>query len=538
MIVSLLAAVLAISGEPAAVRAVPRLTQTEHVPAIVVDRQAALVGQPAPSATLELAISLPLRDEAGLQATLAAMYDPRSPSFRRYLSVAEFTARYGPSAGDYASLVRFALTHNLHPHGFAANRHVLDVAGSVGDVERAFHVKIGVYADPARRRTFFAPDREPTLDLAVPVLHVSGLDDYDVPVNHLVHAASMDATKPTGSGPFGSFVGSDIRAAYYGGTALAGTGQTVGLFEFGSYNIDDVKAYFASLGQRLSVPIVAVSLNGVNPNCRGVCNDGEQALDIEESVSMAPGLERLVFYTGANDVSILNAMAVDDSSKQLSCSWGWTPNALVIDPIFEEFAAQGQSFLVATGDDGYHLKRGAVWPADDQYVTAVGGTALTTAGPGGPWLSETGWVDSGGGPSPDGIRLPAYQAPFVTRQNGGSTRWRNVPDIAGDAAVDNYSCYSSTCTTGNGGTSFAAPLWAGYIALVNQFAAALNEPSVGFLNPALYALGGSSEYPRLFHDEVSGYNGKYRAVPGFDLVTGFGSPNGDALIGALARGGQ
>jgi kumamolisin len=251
---------------------------------------------------------------------------------------------------------------------------------------------------------------------------------------------------------------------------------------------------------------------------------------------MAPGLRQLVVYVGRHPVSILNQMAVDNTSKQLSCSWGWHPDVAELDPIFEEFAAQGQSMLVATGDYGYQLKKGAVWPADDQLVTAVGGTDLTTAGPGGAWKNEIGWKYSGGGPSPDGIALPAYQIPFINAQNGGSTTLRNVPDIAGDANTDNYSCYDGGCFTGNGGTSYAAPIWAGYIALANELADALDEPPIGFLNPAVYRIGGRPVYPSLFHDEVVGYNGRYSAIAGFDLVTGFGSPYGEALIDALARG--
>jgi kumamolisin len=111
-----------------------------------------------------------------------------------------------------------------------------------------------------------------------------------------------------------------------------------------------------------------------------------------------------------------------------------------------------------------------------------------------------------------------------------------VPDIAGDAAVDNFSCYDGRCYTGNGGTSYAAPLLTGFIALANQYAAAIGQPPIGFLNPVLYRIGGAKNYPRAFHDEVKGFNGLYSAEPGFDLVTGFGSPDGSALIEALAAG--
>jgi kumamolisin len=507
----------------------------------VSDGSAAFLRYAAPSLPMELAIELPLRNGDQLAALIGEMYDPASPLYRRYLTVPEFAAAFGPAVGDYESLIRFASANGLRVHRPAANRLVLDLDGTVAAVERAFHTKIAIYRHPAEARTFFAPDREPALALGVPVLHISGLDDYALPVSHLVRGPEPEANAspsppPTGSGPGGNFIGSDVRAAYYGGTALTGTGQSLGLFEYAGYDLDDVSAYFTAVGQTSTVPIVGVSVNGANLGCRLPCDDSEQVLDIEEALSMAPGLEQLVVYVGHSDVSILNQMASDDTSKQLSCSWGWTPDEVELNPILEEFAAQGQSFLVATGDYGYQLAKGAVWPADEQLATAVGGTDLTTTGPGGAWEAETGWYYSGGGPSPDHIPLPAYQAPFVNQRNMGSRKVRNVPDIAGDAKTDNFSCYDGKCYTGNGGTSYAAPLWAGYVALANELAAALDRPPVGYLNPTLYELGASPAYHDVFHDETTGYNGRYFAVRGFDLVTGFGSPDGDALIKALARG--
>jgi kumamolisin len=533
--VAVIAALLAAG----ALKAAPVPAMTLHVPASVADGSALRIGAPPAMQPLELSISLPLRNEPSLRALISDLYDPASPSFRHYLSVADFTARFGPTAADYRLLLNFAAAHNLHQRQYAANRRLLDVQASVGDVESAFHVKLGLYRKRGETRTFLAPDREPTVDLAVPILHISGLENETPPHPHLVrdgHPTPLQSPAGTGSGPGGQFIGSDIRAAYYGGAALTGAGQSVGLLEYAGYNIADVQNYFTQVNQPLSVPINGVSLNGVSLNCTGNCDDAEQALDIEEAISMAPGLAQLVFYVGSNDVSILNQMAVDNTSKQLSSSWGWTADPAALDPIFEEFAAQGQTFVDATGDDGYHLLQDAVWPADDQNVTAVGGTDLTTTGPGGAWSSETGWSGSGGGPSPDGIALPSYQAPFITHKNGGSRKLRNVPDVAGDANTDNYSCYDGGCYGGNGGTSYAAPLWAGFIALVNQQAASSGKQPVGFLNPIIYTTGDKWNYKKVFHDERSGYNGRYTAIRGFDLVTGFGSPAGQPLIDALVRG--
>ena len=112
--------------------------------------------------------------------------------------------------------------------------------------------------------------------------------------------------------------------------------------------------------------------------------------------------------------------------------------------------------------------------------------------------------------------------------------YRNGPDVAGEANFDYYVCADQTTCTANyyGGTSFAAPMWAGYIALVNQQALINGGSHVGFINPAIYNIGLSSNYNSDFHDVVSGSNG-YSATTGYDLVTGWGSPNGTGLLNAL-----
>ena len=168
-------------------------------------------------------------------------------------------------------------------------------------------------------------------------------------------------------------------------------------------------------------------------------------------------------------------------------------------------------------------------------MTAVGGTDLTTNGAGGSWKSETGWNGSAGMPSRNGVVIPSYQQlpGVIDPANHGSTTLRNIPDVAAEANTNQYSCWDGACSGGNGGTSYAAPQWAGFTALVNQQAVTDGKPTVGFLNPALYALGVGSTYDSDFHDVISGSNGKYSAVGGYDLVTGWGSFNGPNLLNAL-----
>jgi kumamolisin len=190
-------------------------------------------------------------------------------------------------------------------------------------------------------------------------------------------------------------------------------------------------------------------------------------------------------------------------------------------------AAQGQTVFVATGDDGSGTPGDVVWPADDPYVVAVGGTDLTTKSAGGPWQSETGWNGSAGSPSKNGIPIPSYQKlpGVINSSNKGSTTLRNYPDVSAEANTNQYSCYDGGCYTGNGGTSYAAPQWAGYLAMINQQRVAAGQATAGFINPELYRAGVGKSYDSYFHDITSGNNGGYNAVTGYDLVTGWGSPN-------------
>jgi subtilase family serine protease len=514
--------------------AAQHLTLTAHVPPEVARGQAVRIGDLPAAERLPLAVSLPLRNEADLDRFLEQLYDPASSNYHRYLSVEEFTGRFGPAQQDQDALVSFLEANGLTVTRTRANRMVVDVEGPVASIEKAFHVNLGVYQHPEEPGAFYAPDREPTLDLDVPVLHITGLDDFAPPQAKLIR--SVPDSQGTGSGPHGQFVGSDMRAAYYGSGPLTGAGQSVGLLEYGGYEISDVQRYFQNLNQPLNVPVVGVSLNGVPLSCEPPkCDDSEQVLDIEMAISMATGLSQVVVYVGRSDVSIFDQMAADNTSKQLSVSWGWRDDESSLDPIFKEMAAQGQSVFVASGDFGSRTPASSVWPADDPYITSVGGTDLTTDGPGGPWLSETGWRYSAGMPSKNNVPIPGYQRlpGVVNSSNGASPVLRNIPDVAAEANTNQYSCWDGFCSGGNGGTSYAAPQWAGFTALLNQQALANGGTTAGFLNPALYLLAVGSNYHTAFHDTTSGSNGQYSAVAGYDLVTGWGSFTGANLMSAL-----
>ena len=523
---------------------------TRHVRQETLNGQAPLIGHVSPTQSMRLVLVLPHRNQAGLDSLLQELYDPSSPSFRKFLTVEEFTEKFGPSQEDYDAVIRFAKANGLTVVGTSRNRMNVDVTGSVASIEKALHVSLGLYQHPTEKRTFFAPDREPTPDAGVQLWRVAGLDNFATPKPALVRrdakTAAVHSNATTGSCPGKSFCGSDMRAAYYGGT-LTGTGQSLGLFELIGTDLTDLSTYFSNIGQTNNVTVTLKSVDTQSTSCKEPnCDDTEQTLDMTQAISMAPGMSGLTMWIGTgalsgqtiDDAGILNGMATANPLQaQLSCSWAWKPtDNTTDDPYFQEFAMQGQNFFVAAGDSGTWTSSGFHWPADDPYVVSVGGTDLDTTGAGGAWASETGWEDTGGGIGPDDFPIPSWQTTAAAGCAKCSKSFRNGPDVAANANFTFYVCADQTTCTENlyGGTSFAAPMWAAYLALTNQ-QYLLNgaTKTLGFINPALYTIGGSSSYDTDFHDITSGGNTDGTTV-GYDLSTGWGSPNGAALLTALA----
>jgi len=542
---------------------------------------------------LDLAIGLPLRNREELTNLLQELYQPANANFRHYLTPDQFASKFGPSREDYQKVIDFAESHGLIVRGTHPNRTLLDVAGSVADIEKAFHIHMLVYQHPVEARTFFAPDVEPSLDLDTPVLAISGLDNYvrPHPQIHLSGTSAQPRVRPLGgggsggggsggSGAGGTYFGYDFLSAYAPGVALNGTGQSIGLFELGGYSSEDISDYLTETGLP-RVPLQNILIDGFDGDDNNVDYAVEVTSDIEMAISMATNLNSVLVYEGPapqdepplgtnyiQDASttaqindVLNRMATDDLAKQLSCSYGMDINLSTVQ-IFQQYAAQGQSFFLASGDGGAY-PAAVDEPADDPYITVVGGTTLSTTGP--PdvsWTSETVWLTpasytidpitftliyipeeaSGGGVSL-AYGIPPWQQGISMTANQGSTTMRNLPDVAMVAnnvdVVWGNDYYGISLDNAAAGTSLAAPLWAGFVALVNQQAAANGQHPIGFVNPALYAIGKSTNYQSCFHDITAGGNTnsssptKYWATAGYDLCTGWGTPIGANLIQAL-----
>jgi subtilase family serine protease len=547
-------------------QAQPQSLLTRHVREEIVSGRAQFVGQLPATQTLRFDIVLPLRDRAGLQSFVQEVQDPASPFHHQFLTPQEFTARFGPTQEDWDALVAFAKASGFEIISGTREERDLRLSGTVANIERAFHVTMGTYHDLTEDRTFFAVDREPTVDLPFQLWHITGLDNDSKPhpmyvkKSDYAKAHGIDANKvvshaTTGSGPSASFLGSDMRAAYYGGTALTGSGQNIALFEFAGTDLSDLSTYYKNVGQTEPYTPTLISTGGYGTSCvdsgGSACDDTEQTLDMTQAMGMAPGSTMLYMYVcgdvlasgsgNISDTACISAMvstAAAPLSKQISCSWGWTPaDPSTLDPYFEQMASQGQNFFAASGDSSAWSASNEAWPADDANIVSVGGTDLTTSSAAGPWKSETAWADSGGGISPDSIPIPSWQklSGVITSSNRGSTTLRNGPDVSANANFTFYVCADQTTCTANdyGGTSFATPMWAGYLALANEQAAS-NGDTIGFIDPIIYPAALTSSYGTYFHDITSGSCGTYSGITGYDLCTGWGSPNSTGIINLLA----
>lgn len=522
--------------------------QNKHRALMALPDRSVRIGRVPSSNEIDISLGLPLRNQDRLNRYLESLYTPGSSNYRRYLKPQEFIDKFGPTTGDYQAVLQFANDNGLTVVGQYANRTLLRVRGRVDRIELALQTHLYHYQHPTEDRLFFAPDSVPTPNRRIPFSGVSGLSSLNPPRPMSLHPASLipsrNANPATGSDSTGLYIGTDFRNAYLPGVTLNGAGQRLALVEFDGYYPKDITRYLqrAKLG---AITLTNIPTTGYVTNI-GV-NNLEVALDIEMAICMAPGLDSVLVYEGLSPLDQLTQIADDNLAHQISCSWYWSDpgERTVLQGILQRFAAQGQTFLTASGDSGAWLSDIGD-PIDSPWVTAVGGTILRTTGGGGPYASEIVWnwspsypYASGGGIS-TAYPLPSWQASVGAALGGASTNSRNIPDVA-LVADSVFVYYGNGANGGVGGTSASAPLWAGMIALVNQQSAAAGLPPVGFINPLLYQIGGSTNYARAFHDITVGKNSlvtnanqPYVARPGYDLCTGWGSPRGTALINLLS----
>jgi kumamolisin len=463
---------------------------------------------------------------------------------RDYWTRETFANARGADPDDLGRIEQFAASHGLTVVESSPERRTVLLQGPAGYACAAFNVELSRYSHPRgdfRGRTGFVS--VPT-ELAPLVDGVFGLDDR--PQAHAQFKIADPAAVTA------SYTPSQV-AALYDFPAATGAGECVALIELGGgYTAADLDSYFARLG--LTTPsVIAVPVDGGANTPTGDANgpDGEVMLDIEIVGAIAQAARIAVYFAPNTDQGFIDAVttAVHDPTNRpsvISISWGgpessWTAQAQqALDQAFADAASLGITVCVAAGDngagDGVSDGRAHVdFPASSPHALACGGTRLQQTGP--ESISETVW-NSGGGATGGGISdtfpLPSWQAnanvpPSI---NSDHRIGRGLPDVAADAdPTTGYQIEVDNQQATIGGTSAAAPLWAALTALVNE---ELGSP-VGYLTPILYATTAAAQ---ALNDVTSGDNALdgapgYTAGPGWDACTGFGSPNGQALLQAL-----
>lgn len=464
---------------------------------------------------------------------------------RKYFDRKTLEGLYKTSNADIALLSEFSTAFNLIWVGSCGAERLQKFIGSVADMERAFGTQL------LRYKYFFGEYRGRVGELSVPIKFarviqaVFGLD------NRRQSKPFVDGSGAQQAAMADSLVAALIKR-YDFPQNLNGAGETIGLIEFGGrFSPSDYHTYFQQ--QQVSPePIVkfvgTANMFGVSPS-----DDEEVALDVEVAGEVAPGATFVVYFAPNTDKGWVDGLCAavfdkENSPTILSVSWGetedqWAPDTrLAVNQLLQQAAQLGMTICAASGDDGCAPDtKGFVrvtFPASSPYVLACGGTAFLDD------TVEVVWNDglqgaSGGGESdvlarPDWQKIPPLppEQPPVPRR-AGSSDGRLLPDVAGLAARL-YAVYiGGGYRNGRGGTSAAAPLWAGLIARLNQQLRSTNR--VGYLNPLLYA---SISLQKTFSDVQGGDNAPsggagYKAGQGWDRCTGWGTPSGNKLLQAL-----
>jgi kumamolisin len=492
-------------------------------------------GNVAAAKKMSVTVSLAVRDQAGLKSFLKQVADPKSPQFKHYLTVKQFAARFGATDATVAKVTAYLKSQGLAVGEVTANHLAVTATGTAAQIEKAFATSLATYHDAKAKRDYFANTAAPKVPatFAADVVDVSGLNDYAVH-SHFDHRNT--AVRPSATPHASAGLDPTTGKAAYDLTSLnssgyTGKGSTIGLVEFSAFSQSDITAYDSNYGLSVSKPTV-VKVSGGTTDTSG---QDEVDLDIEVIQALAPGATIKV-YEAPNSTAgdeALYAKLVSDNVPIVSISWGQAESGTTDaqrtadDNTYQEASAQGQSYYAASGDSGSDDAgdggTSVDYPASDPYVTGVGGTTLSTNSDGS-YAGETAWSGSGGGTSSD-YAQPSYQSGVTSDSN------RDVPDVA--AAADpstGWAVYSGGAWQEVGGTSGAAPNWAAFTAVYDQYATAKGGAKFGYANSTIYADAGGSNYGNDFHDVTSGSNGAYSAGSGYDQVTGWGSYDGANFI--------
>ncbi|MGF6806705.1 kumamolisin [Paraburkholderia sp. Clong3] len=479
----------------------------------------------------------------------------------------ELEARYGASQDDIDKVTQVMSGLGIKTVSSSAGARTVRLSGSVGALESAFNVKLFNYSHAdgnyrGRVGYLFVPD-----ELKDVVQGVFGLDNRRTlrrrrqPVRDTGARQALSSSTPKWYLP-------EQFGAHYHFPSGDGSGQTVGILEFGGGYFPSDLTKFCAKAEVTAPQVTTISTDGTSSESKDGA-EGEVMLDIEVVAGLCPRASIVVYFAAWTEQGMIGALdaAMQDKTNNpgvLSISWGapegsdiWSDQAMSqINETLKEAAYLGITVCVAAGDDGSSdaLADGhahADFPSSSPYVLSVGGTTIvdlegTKADV--VWMEGDGLrADSGGstgGAVSDVFQRPDWQSSITIQSvNPGAMTGRCIPDVAANAdwVASPYLLVVDNHAEPNGGTSAASPLWAALIALMNGQLE--GGKRVGYLTPLLYQVAAGAAVGQTVGavgctDVTSGNNntasvGGYSAGPGYDAVSGWGTPDGQALLDAI-----
>ncbi|MGH9046776.1 MAG: S53 family peptidase, partial [Acidimicrobiales bacterium] len=436
------------------------------------------------------------------------------------------------------------------------------ISGSPRDIDRSFGVTIDDYRTPGGR-VVYAADRP----AAVP----NGVCDEVAGIG-TIHSLVQPVALSGSSRSFGGLNKTQLLQAYdiapLVSAGNSGQGQTVVFLEGSGPVEKDLQTF------RSDEHLPSYNLLFIGSRSAGSGSD-ETTMDIETVHEIAPAAHLVVFNLNSLPGNVTTAELFAEAFTKAAARW---PHAIFSvslglcesDPsIFDrsdlvavnsavaKVEGKGATVFASSGDSGgldctpdsddgdppQSSFEGVSVPASLPAVTGVGGTALSTDATG-RYIRETTWSEpllsqgSGGGVA-GAFARPTWQVGVGTGGQSDTGNGREVPDVSADSdpSTGNFIVDDNNQAEIGGGTSLAAPIWAGATAIMDQYLSASHHPPIGFFNPALYHLANSKDPYRPFHDVTVGGNDFYPATPGYDMVTGLGSPNVFNLARDLAAAG-
>jgi pseudomonalisin len=501
-----------------------------------------------PTQPLAITLTLAPRDAAGLKALVARPHAA--------LTRAQFNARYAPSPATVTAIRNWARASQLQVASVSANRLLLNLTGSSTAVASALHTGFARFSS-ARDGRFYAPTSAARLPSALApkvaaVLGLSNLAKLNVPHPAVRSAASLNkvlSTLPASLSQLGlaapslaypsQYTPQQFWSMYDAPATQTGSGQQLAIITDG--DVSQPKKDLATFESKFGLPAVTWNQINVGTPSTDTSGDDEWDLDSQYSTGFAPGVSTLDVYVGpslsdSDILTTINRWVTDDAAKQGSFSAGECDLLADVsgftgglDTVLEQAAAQGQSMFFSSGDTGSQCPAvtgvngvpagipDTNYPASSPYGIGVGGTSVLA--PSGP--TEIAWYAGGGGLSPI---EPAAAFQSSTKVLGAlPLATRGVPDVSLDADPESgYEVIVAGVEQTIGGTSASAPSWQGIWAR----AQGAHGGGLGFAGPVLY----STVPATAFHDIQLGTNVLYPAGPGYDLVTGLGTPDIAKLI--------